>query len=1110
MPSNSLFITNSETKKLKARLVELINSSKELKFLVGFFYFSGISELYETLKNRDDLTLNVLVGLNVDKNIHGLVEYSEENYDELQGYEKTELFLKSIEKSINSKEFDTREFYEQVPFFIGLIENGRLNIKKTQEPNHSKLYFFKLKEGQFKSSVFVTGSSNLTKSGLTTQNEFNVEISDYGTAEAERYFDNLWEDAQPITDDAVLKQRLIDTIKNKTLITEPTPFQAFVCVLQNYIESWRHKDIRPYLLDVLSEKGYRIYQYQLDAVKQALSVIDETDGVVIADVVGLGKSIIASMLAKSLNKRGIIICPPNLKGDKQKKAGWAKYKEDFQLYDWEIWSCGELDKIEERIKGSEDFEVVIIDEAHRFRNQDTKDYELLHNICRNKIVILLTATPFNNTPSDIFSMLKLFVIPGKSKITLDNDLEGKFREYRSTFDKLSYIKKYHKSSDPKKVARAKANYETLFGEKEIDLKKVLHRAHFLAKTIRDVIEPVTIRRNRLDLKKDPIYSKEVKDLPEVKDPEELFFTLTPEQSTFYDEVINSYFGEDGRFKGAIYRPYFYEKKRSDDLSGEENIEKISQDNLYEFMRRLLVKRFESSFGAFKKSVENFKGITKKVLEFIDNSKGKYILDRKLLEKIYDADVEEIEEELKKYAEKIADGNYPKSDRVYEIDKFEYKDEFLTHIDSDLALFTELLGKLDKLDLVKHDPKPVTLIDAIKNKIPKKHEAGEPKRKVIVFSEYVDTVKYLKPLLEAEFPDKVLTIDGDLSSGKAESIYKNFDASFLTQDDEFEILLSSDKISEGFNLNRAGAIINYDIPWNPVRVIQRVGRINRIGKKVFNNLYIFNFFPTEQGADVNKSREIARNKMFMIHNTLGEDAKIFESDETPTPAGMFSAIQRNPEEGEKESFQTMLRRKYYEIKDKYPELTQQISGLPPRIKVAKKHQSDSLLVFIKKGGNFFVRGIINKEAGISDLNLSDVYERIECDFNEKSMPLSEHFWDNYDAIQTHKERHRAKTSEGSIEVRARNMLNDLKSDDRKEMTPYLPFIRTLLEDIREYKTLSDHTLRRIAGWDKLKDKNLFEDIDSLQQSLGSNYLEKTKERLNRFDREIIIAIENRNE
>lgn len=1110
MPANNLFITNSETKKLKVRLVELINSSKELKFLVGFFYFSGIAELYEALKNRDDLTLNVLVGLNVDKGIHGLIEYSDENYGELCGYEKAELFLKSIKRSINSKDFDTREFYEQVPFFISLIENGRLTIKKTQDPNHSKLYFFKLKEDQFKSSAFVTGSSNLTKSGLTTQDEFNVEISDYGTAEAEKYFDNLWEEAQPITDDAVLKQKLIETIKHKTLIAEPTPFESFVYVLQNYIESWRHKDIRPYLLDILVKKGYKIYQYQLDAVKQALSVIDETDGVVIADVVGLGKSVIASMLAKSINKRGIIVCPPTLKGDKQKKAGWAKYKEDFQLYDWEIWSCGELDKLEEYLRDKDDFDVIIIDEAHRFRNQDTQNYELLHNICRNKITILLTATPFNNTPSDIFSMLKLFVIPGKSKITLDNDLEGKFREYRSTFDKLSYIKKYNKSLDVRKVARAKSHYETLFGEKEIDLKKVLNRAHFLAKTIRDVIEPVTIRRNRLDLKKDPIYSKEVKDLPEVKDPEELFFTLKPEQSAFYDEVINNYFGEDGRFKGAIYRPYFYEKKRTEDLSEEENIEKISQDNLYEFMRRLLVKRFESSFGAFKQSVENFKGITKKVLEFIKNSKGKYILDRKLLEKIYDSDVEEIEEELKKYVEKISEGNYPKSDKVYEIDDFEYKDEFLAHINYDLSLFTELLEKLDRLDLVKHDPKPKALFDAIKNKIPKKHEGKEPKRKVIIFSEYVDTVKYLRPILEKEFPDKVLTVEGDLSSGKADSIYKNFDAGFDTQDNDFEILLSSDKISEGFNLNRAGAVVNYDIPWNPVRVIQRVGRINRIGKKVFNNLYIYNFFPTEQGADVNKSREIARNKMFMIHNTLGEDAKIFDVDETPTPAGLFNAIQRNPEEGEEESFQTKVRKQFYTIKEEHPGTMEKISSFPPRIKVAKKYPSSALMVFIKKGGNFFVRGILNKDEGVKDLSLSDIYNQIECGPDERGLLLGKTFWDNYEAIREYKERHPARTSETSIEVKARNMLNYLKDDARNELRVHIAFLRMLQEDIHEYKTLSEHTLRRIAGWEKLKDNKLIEDIEALKKSLGDNYLNKTKERLHKFDREIIIAIENINE
>ncbi len=101
----------------------------------------------------------------------------------------------------------------------------------------------------------------------------------------------------------------------------------------------------------------------------------------------------------------------------------------------------------------------------------------------------------------------------------------------------------------------------------------------------------------------------------------------------------------------------------------------------------------------------------------------------------------------------------------------------------------------------------------------------------------------------------------MTAYKLNAIYKNFDASYEEQENRYDILLSSDKISEGFNLNRAGMVINYDIPWNPVRVIQRLGRINRISKKVFDELYIVNFFPTEIGAELVKSREIASNKMF---------------------------------------------------------------------------------------------------------------------------------------------------------------------------------------------------------------------------------------------------------
>ena len=146
-----------------------------------------------------------------------------------------------------------------------------------------------------------------------------------------------------------------------------------------------------------------------------------------------------------MKKRGIVIAPPGIIGDKAKSEGWKKYLEQFHLASlgWEAFSLGDLEHVSEFVSGTNDIEVIIIDEAHRFRNEDTKDYEYLKNICRGKIVILLTATPFNNKPTDIFSLLKLFIIPKKSSITLDDDLENKFREFKSEFDKLSYIKRYY-------------------------------------------------------------------------------------------------------------------------------------------------------------------------------------------------------------------------------------------------------------------------------------------------------------------------------------------------------------------------------------------------------------------------------------------------------------------------------------------------------------------------------------------------------------------------------------------------------------------------------------------------------------------------------------------
>jgi hypothetical protein len=232
-------------------------------------------------------------------------------------------------------------------------------------------------------------------------------------------------------------------------------------------------------------------------------------------------------------------------------------------------------------------------------------------------------------------------------------LSARFARYNSEFRKLSYILRYH-SAGGEKQKRAERYYFDIFESLPIDITRTRRRVRQIADEIRAVLEPVIIRRNRLDLKRDPVYAGEVTQLSEVADPRELFYELPPEQSAFYNKVINEYFGEEGQFRGAIYQPYTYEhRSQLAELEEKGDFTYLQQRNLYEFMRRLLVKRFESSFGAFAKSVENFIRIHTIVLAFIERT-GKYILDRKLIEKIWAEDEETIEETLEQFAAGLAE------------------------------------------------------------------------------------------------------------------------------------------------------------------------------------------------------------------------------------------------------------------------------------------------------------------------------------------------------------------------------------------------------------------------------------------------------------------------
>lgn len=1123
----SRFITNQGLKNLKERIGELIMVSKELKFLVGFFYFSGITELYESLKNRKDITIKVLVGLEVDNPTNRLIEHG--NFDDRSAdRDRIKAFFDSMKKSFTSEELDNSEFYQQASYFLKLIAEDRLIIRKTRNPNHSKLYIFKIMEGQdlIRNMLFITGSSNLTRAGLSGQGEFNVEICDYGCKEAEEFFDELWDDAIQITERAELKEHFIELISNETMMAPVTPFEAYALALKSYLDANAMKEINLISLKERMEKmGYIPYNYQMDAIKLALSIVNDYDGVIIADVVGLGKTIIACAVARLLRKRGIVICPPGLMGDKDtKEYGWYKHLEDFMLYDWEVYSTGKLEDALKMVRRYDEFEVVIIDEAHKYRNQDTESYELIRNICINKKVILLTATPFSNSPSDVFSLLKLFSVPGKSKLSLTDDLDFQFNSYNKIFKDLSHIQKYYNSKDLQKREKAITYYRQMFGSDNMDLKEVKKRTQYLANLIRSIIQPVLIRRNRIDLQNDPDYEKEVQDLSKLENPRELFYELTEEQSAFYDKVVSRYFGENGAFKGAIYRPYFYEEGRpfDEEEDFDENEaeggkdkrqrEQLAQKNLYDFMRRLLVKRFESSFGAFYQSVENFINIHNIILKFIQKS-NKYILNRQLLEKIFELDPEEIEEELKKFVEEIEkmDKPDPRLHRIYDVNTFIFHNEFIADIKKDIELFNTIKREVERLQLLENDPKSQALAQKIPE-VMKDIEKGEPQRKIIIFTEYKDTAEHLEKRLKLLLPpplkNRILTIIGKLSDERYEKLLKNFDAKYepALQANNYDILITTDRLSEGFNLNRAGAVINYDIPWNPTRVIQRVGRINRISKKVFNTLYIYNSFPTERGADFVKSREIAQHKMFLIHNTIGEDARIFDPDEEPSASRLYTKIMENPDKLEAENLYTTIKRKYNEIKKEYPQVIEKIQKLPVRVKTAKGYSHYNLLVFIKKGRSIFVNKI-DDNSKKEEINFEDALKDVECKHDEPRLVLSERFWDNYmELLKTEQ----INISKGKkIWQEAKNNISYILNHLPPELNEYRNFIEILQKDICDYRTLSDYTLRRIQTLE-LDESNQYrtfkEVMDKLRWSLGENYLDKIKGEEN-ITPEVIIAVEN---
>ena len=411
----------------------------------------------------------------------------------------------------------------------------------------------------------------------------------------------------------------------------------------------------------------------------------------------------------------------------------------------------------------------------------------------------------------------------------------------------------------------------------------------------------------------------------------------------------------------------------------------------------------------------------------------------------------------------------------------------------------------------NDPKARRLVDVLRQVLSGGHpevvrRPDEPPRKVLVYSEFGDTVDHVRRYLDEAFPNRVMTIRS-LGRELAGTVRKNFDGACNKglQQDQYEVLLATDKMSEGFNLNRAGLVINYDIPWNPTRVIQRLGRINRIGTKVFNNLYLFNFFPTEQGAAQHNVRQIAANKMFMIHTSIGEDSKIFSADEEPTAAGLFEKLTQNPDTLEEISFLTQARREWADICERHPQVKAKLEKLPGRVKTAERRGRGATYLFTRKKMTLFAlrhRAGEGGEEPIVHLPIQDALAEIRCAFDaERCGGFSADFWPVYESLQKDLAERHAGSHPGvtSLIAKARNVLTGAIA---RGVGGH--FARILLDDLQNHGTLSDRTLRMIINA-AATDAALEAMIETMKNQMGVGYLEAIKDQLP--DNEIVVAVEH---
>lgn len=804
----SLIIDNNKLK-LFEELNKILQEQKTLDISTAYFNISGFQLIKDSILGVESFRL--LLGISPQK---------EAKIPDL--FEPEHIYKKDIRQDLEDEEFE-KDKKETVTTLIEFLKKPNVEVRLYKEGFlHGKVYLF--------DKLAILGSSNLTYSGFTSNTELNAVLDEaHSRYIRQEWYEKFWNEATDFKEEFI---RILDESKLGT--KEYPPFSIFI---KSLYELQKDDILYQYETpETLPSSEVDLSSFQEDAVKRIYSRLKTYNGVLIADSVGLGKTWIAKKIIEDFGfyrrKRFVVICPASVNEPLWKPAlkdiGVSEniiHQEELGREDYDFATLER--KLNFRL---EDIALIVIDESHNFRNPFSNRYETIFTLIEKAgkthkpKVLLLTATPMNNTHWDLYFQLMLFA---------QNDKRIFFKE--GIFDLESEFKKADRGS---------------------------------ASRLTDILQIISIRRTRQYIKDNYPDAK-------YKDANDVWTKIRfPERELF---EIN--YSLDDTYQGLYHRiseiiekelTLAYYRLEEYRIAGKKDEMELGRMKaLGGILQTILLKRLESSVESFRKSIHT-------QIEFLSHFKNVFKEGKILRKKFFNKYLACLEEDVGiQNPELVGAQNLESLLESVNLDDFNL-DKFYKDIDRDIKIFKDIRILVEPINK-NQDAK----LKELKNKLIELKDKG----KVLLFSFYADTINYLYEALSEDkdfsknFGRKIDKVTGSSSPQKRKEVVDNF----LNSD--IDVLLSTDILSEGQNLQKARIAINYDLHWNPVRMIQRAGRIDRIGSP-FDKIFIYNFYPEKELESLLELVRILNGKIELINETIGLDASVLGEVINPKVFGII--------------------------------------------------------------------------------------------------------------------------------------------------------------------------------------------------------------------------------